>query len=61
VAWYDARVANPDSGRLVARSAGRPALTAFLAARSENAGTLVMDDGNADYLPFKQQAEQFEF
>jgi insulysin len=61
VAWYDARVANPDSGRLVARSAGRPALTGFLAARAEDAGTLIMDDGNEDYLPFKQQAEQFEF
>jgi insulysin len=61
VAWYDARVASPESGRLVARSAGRPQLTSFLAARAEDADTLIMDDGNADYLPFKQQAEQFEF
>jgi secreted Zn-dependent insulinase-like peptidase len=61
VAWYDARVASPDAGRLVARSAGRPQLTSFLAARAEDADTLIMDDGNADYLPFNQQGEQFEF
>lgn len=61
VAWYNARVASPDSGRLVARSAGRPQLTSFRAARAEDADTLILDDGNADYLPFKQQAEQFEF
>jgi secreted Zn-dependent insulinase-like peptidase len=61
VAWYNARVANPDAGRLVARSAGRPQLQQYLAARAEDADTLVMDEGNADYLPFKQEAEQFEF
>ncbi len=61
VAWYNARVADPEAGRLVARSAGRPQLTQYLAARREDADTLVMDDGNADYLPFKQEAEQFEF
>lgn len=61
VAWYNARVASPDSGRLVARSAGRPQLTSFLAARAEAADTLIMDDGHADYLPFKQAAGQFEF
>lgn len=60
-AWYAARVATPDAGRLVARSAGRPQQQAFIAARDEDAETLVMDDGNDDYLPFKQQAEQFEF
>lgn len=60
-AWYNARVAAPGAGRLVARSAGRPQQQAFLAARDEDDDTLVMDDGNDDYLPFKQQAEQFEF
>ena len=61
VAWYKARAATPGAGRLVARSAGRPQVEAFVAARAEEPGTLIMDDGNADYLPFKQQAEQFEF
>ncbi len=61
VTWYNARVADPDAGRLVARSAGRPLLAEFTAARAEDADTLIMDDGNADYLPFKQEAEQFEF
>ncbi len=61
VAWYNARVADPNAGRLVARSAGRPLLAEFQAARAEDATTLIMDDGNADYLPFKQEAEQFEF
>lgn len=61
VAWYQARVAAPDAGRLVARSAGRPQLAAFVAARAEDADTLILDDGNADYLPFKREAEQFEF
>ncbi|MEY4640157.1 MAG: hypothetical protein RLZZ227_151 [Pseudomonadota bacterium] len=61
VAWYQARVADPDAGRLVARSAGRPQLEAFVAARAEDADTLILDDGNADYLPFKREAEQFEF
>jgi insulysin len=60
-AWYNARVATPGAGRLVARSVGRPQKEAFLAAREEDPETLVMDDGNTDYLPFKLQAEQFEF
>lgn len=59
--WYAAHVARPDAGRLVARSAGRPQQQAFIATRAEEAGTLIMDDGNDDYLPFKQRAEQFEF
>ncbi len=42
------------------RAASVP-LAEFQAARAEDAATLIMDDGNADYLPFKQQTEQFEF
>jgi secreted Zn-dependent insulinase-like peptidase len=61
VAWYSERVLDPRAGRLVARSAGRPLLDAFHSARNEPAGTVILDDGNADYLPFKQQAQQFEF
>lgn len=61
LAWYEAQVANPAATRVVARSAGRPVLEQFQAARSEPATTIVLDDGNADYLPFKQEAEQFEF
>lgn len=61
VVWYNTRVVSPDAGRLVARSAGRPQLTDYLAARAEAADTLIMEDGNADYRPFKQAAEQFEF
>lgn len=61
LAWYQMRVADPSAGRLVARSAGRQMLSAFLNARSEPQDAIVLDGGNAEYRPFKEAAEQFEF
>jgi hypothetical protein len=33
----------------------------FLAKRQEAAATVILERGNIDYLPFKQQSAQFEF
>lgn len=59
--WYRTRLADPDAGRLVARSAGRPHRDDYLMARREGRGELLFDNGNTDYRRFKQTAEVFEF
>lgn len=61
VAWYQQRVVSPNAGRLVARSAGRQMQADYLTARSEPDDTVILDEGNAEYRPFKEAAEQFEF
>jgi insulysin len=61
VDYYNRHVANPGTGRLVARSAGRPVRQQYLAAVNESDEVVILDDGNADYLPFKETAEQYEF
>ena len=61
VDYYRQHIADLSAARLVARSAGRPVRQQYLATRSEEADTVILDDGNADYLPFKESAEQYEF
>jgi hypothetical protein len=57
--WYDTMVASPTATRVVARTAGREQRANFLANRKESPSTIVLDEGNADYLPFKLRAEKF--
>jgi len=57
--WYDRMVASPTATRVVARTAGRAQRAEFIAKRNEDAATIVLDEGNVDYLPFKQRAEKF--
>jgi insulysin len=61
VAYYRDHVANLGAGRLVARSAGRQVRQQYLANIDEAEDAVILDDGNADYLPFKATAEQYEF
>jgi len=61
VDWYQLQVADPTATRVVARSAGRNLQEQFLAKRQEAATTVILERGNIDYLPFKQQSAQFEF
>ena len=61
VAYYQRYIANAHAARLVARSAGRPVLQQFQANRHEASETLIFDEGQRDYLPFKARAEHFEF
>ena len=61
VDWYQLQVADPTATRVVARSAGRNLQEQFLAKRQEAAATVILERGNIDYLPFKQQSAQFEF
>jgi len=61
VAYYQRYIADASAGRLVARSAGRTMQEQFLAERNESPDTVILDDGQSDYVPFKQTAEQYEF
>ena len=61
VDYYNTYVARPGTGRLVARSAGRPVRQQYLAAMDEPEDAVILDDGNDDYLPFKKSAQQYEF
>jgi secreted Zn-dependent insulinase-like peptidase len=60
VGWYNEMVVSPSATRVVSRSAGRQQRNEFAAARKEGIGTIVLDEGNIDYLPFKQQAQKFQ-
>ena len=52
-------VASPTATRVVARTAGRAQREAFVASRKENPATVILDEGNIDYLPFKLRADKF--
>lgn len=58
--YYREHVATAQ-GRLVARSAGRGLRPAFVAARAEGVDAVILDEGFADYRPFKQAAPKYEF
>ncbi|MDR2213674.1 MAG: insulinase family protein [Pseudomonadales bacterium] len=60
-AYYHEHIVAPNAGRLVARSAGRGALEAYRAELNEAPGTVVLDEGPAEYAAFKASAEQYEF
>ena len=60
VSWYNRKVASPSATRVVSRSAGREQRDEFVAQRKEQAATIILDEGNLDYLPFKQRAEKFQ-
>lgn len=59
VNWYYTKVATPGATRVIARTAGRAQRAGFVNRRNEDAATIVLDEGNVDYLPFKMQAEKF--
>jgi secreted Zn-dependent insulinase-like peptidase len=60
VSWYNRKVTSPSATRVVSRSAGRVQRDEFDAKRNEQAATIILDEGNVDYLPFKQRAEKFQ-